>query len=376
MKDVIVFGLSNSIGGVENYLLNMQEQLEDKVRFIFFIEDSQNMYVNRINAHHGVVVFIPRQNGLLEYLELMYQKLREYRSKTDIIYLNISNYSHELFATFQMSKKLHYQVLVHSHGAMLQPIESPLHQKTHEIVKYMCLRCVDRCFRIAVSQRAGRFMYGEKSFNVLYPGVNLMRYHYDRETREEIRNKYLCGNRFVVGFVGRMVEVKNPMFAISVFSKACTMVGKERLQFLIIGDGPLLESVKQQAKSLDIEDVANFLGASDQVQKFLQAMDCFIGTSLSEGMPLGMMEAQAAGLPCICAEGNYPHELAVTNQVRMLPLEAGENAWAMTIIEFMKEQSISREKWLHDHETNIAVFDQKYTANKLYEYMTNLGENS
>ena len=372
MKDVIVFGLSNSIGGVENYLINMQEQVEDRVRFIFFIEDSQNMYAERIAAHHGEVVFIPRQNGLLEYLKLMYHKLREYRIRTNVLYLNISNYSHELFATFQMAKKLQYQIIVHSHGAMLQPIKSALHRGTHKIVKQMCLKCVDRYFRIAVSQRAGRFMYGNKTFNVLYPGIDMKRYCFNQEIREEIRNKYDCKDRFVVGFVGRMVEVKNPGFAIRVFSEACKMVGKEHLMFLMIGDGPILEEAKQQAKSLCIEKEVCFLGASDQVQRFLQAMDCFIGTSLSEGMPLGMMEAQAAGLPCVCAEGRYPHELAVTDKFHMLPLEAGENAWAETIIELMKEQKYNREKWLQDHETDLAVFDQQYTANKLYEYIMKL----
>ena len=365
MKEVIVFGLTDSIGGVENYLLNMQEELEDRIRFLFFIEDSRIMYAERIAAHHGEAVFIPRKNGLKEYLRLMWKNLAGYRARTDVLYLNISNYSHELFALLQMARRLKYRVLVHSHGAMLQPIETALHRATHKVVKQMCLLSVNRCFRIAVSDRAGRFMYGAKSYRVLYPGVDLKRFRFNREVREEIRNRYACGDRFVLGFVGRMVEVKNPGFAVRVFAEACRMAGKDRLLFLMVGDGPLLEETREQARQLGLEKEVLFLGASDQVPALLQAMDCFIGTSLSEGMPLGMMEAEGAGLPLICAEGRFPHELVVTDQVHMIPLEAGEKAWAETLIRTMEDRPADREAWLQAHQSDIIAFDRQLNAEKL-----------
>ena len=59
MKEIIVFGLSNEIGGVENYLLSLQKQLEQQVRFLFFVEHGENKYAEEIASHQGEVIYIP-----------------------------------------------------------------------------------------------------------------------------------------------------------------------------------------------------------------------------------------------------------------------------------------------------------------------------
>ena len=371
MKEIIVFGLSDTIGGVENYLLILQKQLEQQVRFLFFAESGKNMYAEQIISHHGEMVYIPREEGIRVYIRTLHEKLKEYRKRTDTIYLNVSNYSHERLILLRFAKRLNYKVIIHSHAAKLNRIERVIHRMTHQMIKQLSLRYVDDCVRLAVSQRAGRFLYGNRSFQVLSPGIDLNRFIFDPQVRENHRAQHHCGNRFVVGFVGRMVEIKNPEFAIDVFHELCQIVGKEKALLMMIGDGTLLEAMKQKAAALELKAEVLFLGASDQVNRDLQAMDCLIGTSLSEGMPLNIMEAQAAGLPVICARDRYPREIAVSSLVKMIPLEVGAKAWAEEIVSIMnQEQNIDRAKRLQDLMPSLTCFDQIKVAQSLYEHLT------
>ena len=369
MKEIIVFGLSDSIGGVENYLLSMQKQLKKQVRFLFFAENGKNMYTEQIVSHQGEIIYIPREEGIQVYIRTLQKKLKEYRKRTNTIYLNISNYSHERLIILQIAKRLNYKVLIHSHGAKLNTIERAIHRMTHKVIKQLSLRYVDDCFRLAVSQRAGVFLYGKRPFQVLSPGINLNRFAFDPQIREKIRTQYNCKNKFVVGFVGRMLEVKNPEFAVHVIRELCSIVGKEKVLLMMIGDGPFLESLRNKAKKMSLDEQILFLGASDQVYKYLQAMDCLIGTSFSEGMPLNIMEAQAAGLPVICSKKSYPQEIAVTTFLQMISLEEGAKAWADALYKISLEDKTNRTKRLEDNASFIAAFDQQRVAQSLYRYL-------
>ena len=69
---------------------------------------------------------------------------------------------------------------------------------------------------------------------------------------------------------------------------------------MFVGDGPLKQETEEKARE-DKLDVL-FVGLSDVVEQWLQAMDVFVFPSLFEGLPLGLVEAQAAGLPCILSD--------------------------------------------------------------------------
>ena len=137
----------------------------------------------------------------------------------------------------------------------------------------------------------------------------------------------------------------------------------------MIGDGPLFEDIKKLSAELELQERVLLVGSSSKVDQYLQAMDCVIATSFSEGMPLGIMEAQAAGLPCLCAEGRYPQEIQVTELVHMLPLESGPEEWAKKLIGILSGRPGDRAKWIQEHHTELLNFDQKRIAEKLLEYL-------
>ncbi len=371
MLNLIVFGLSDDIGGVENYLLHMQHELETRVCFHFFVESGNNMHAEKIIQQHGEVVYIPREKGIKHYLRTLQTKLKEYRKTTDLIYLNISNYSHERLAILLWAKRLKYKVIIHCHGAKLNhPIQGVVHKLSHAMIKQASLQLANHCTRLAVSRRAGIFLYGKKSFQILPPGVELKRYQFDESIRKEIRSQFRCDDKLVVGFVGRMVAIKNPSFAIKVIAEICSLFGEEKAILMMVGDGPLLDELKVQVEAAKMQRQVVFVGATNEVHKYLQAMDCMIGTSFSEGMPLAFIEAQASSLPCICAEGCYPDEIAVTDLVTFLSLESGAQVWAKKIIENWEQTAGNANRAERQATDRLMQIDVKSVAQQLYQYLT------
>ncbi len=99
--------------------------------------------------------------------------------------------------------------------------------------------------------------------------------------------------------VARISDVKNHNLLLDAFSLAIKENNKLKLK--IVGNGPLLEDIKQKIKKLNLDKYIVLLGNLDKnlVQKELVSSDIFILTSKYEGLPLSVLEAMSCGLPII-----------------------------------------------------------------------------
>jgi glycosyltransferase involved in cell wall biosynthesis len=137
--------------------------------------------------------------------------------------------------------------------------------------------------------------------------------------------------------VGRFSAVKNHTFLLDIFAELKRQNGLSFL--LLVGDGTLRAETEQKAAALGLSDSVIFTGIRTDVPDLMQAMDCFVFPSLYEGLPLTLVEAQAAGLPCIVSDG-VPEECAKTTLVKRLSLSASVPRWAG---EVLATQAHSRE---------------------------------
>ena len=79
------------------------------------------------------------------------------------------------------------------------------------------------------------------------------------------------------------------------------------MRLWIAGDGPLREALQAEATRLGLIASLDFLGARRDVPQLLQGADALVMTSITEGQPMALLEAMAAGLPCIATEvGGIP----------------------------------------------------------------------
>ncbi len=135
-------------------------------------------------------------------------------------------------------------------------------------------------------------------------------------------------------------------------------------KLVLVGTGDGQKAIKEKVESLALSDSVLFLGNRTDVNKILQAMDVFLFPSLYEGLPLSIIEAQAAGLPCVISD-NVPPECIKTDRVFRYSLEKPLDFWANKIIEAAKIEK-------NDTYDEIVAsgFDIKNNANKLQNFYT------
>lgn len=95
--------------------------------------------------------------------------------------------------------------------------------------------------------------------------------------------------------VGRLVPEKGHKYLLEAFSK----LDGNTWKLVILGDGPLRDELQDYAKELKIDDSLHMPGSVKNVDEWLAQSSIFAFTSISEGFPNALVEAMAAGLPCI-----------------------------------------------------------------------------
>ncbi|TSC66859.1 MAG: glycosyltransferase [Parcubacteria group bacterium Gr01-1014_72] len=107
--------------------------------------------------------------------------------------------------------------------------------------------------------------------------------------------------------VARLAPEKNIPLALKVIQKVAAKYPRTGL--VIIGDGPLLSSLRLTAKSLQLEAYVVFAGAQSDVSSLYKTADAFLVTSLYEGYGLALVEASAAGLPIVTTDVGVAREV-------------------------------------------------------------------
>lgn len=334
MKKVLVYGLKNVYGGLERYLLSMQEQLREQVSFCYLVEQCDCIHQSFVEAHNGRICYVPSRHPLVAHLKEMDRMLKEFRQETDTLYINDTGISFGI-AIILMGLRHHYRVIVHSHNAMMEPIKNPYYRTLHKTLEAVALTILKtlNIERLAVSEKASRYLFGTKESRLVTPGMRIAQYRYSQADRNRTRQELGLNGQSLFGFVGRLTAVKNPVFVIRIFEEIRKLPGYEDARLVMVGDGPLRQELEQYVASADLTDAVTFVGEVENTARYYHAMDYLLLPSESEGLSLVAIEAQASGLPIACSQGRFPDVIRLTELVNMIPLEDGAARWAQSCVE-------------------------------------------
>lgn len=138
----------------------------------------------------------------------------------------------------------------------------------------------------------------EGQFEIIPLGIDLDIYA-DQESKRDVLRKEIGAkdDEILVGFVGRLTEIKNVSLLLETAQIYKEMGGDDlpRLKFVIIGDGNLREDLAAEADALGLGGLVTFLGNRDDADIFYAGLDIVALTSLNEGTPLSLIEAMACG---------------------------------------------------------------------------------
>ena len=309
-------------GGLETMLMNYYRAIDrTKVQFDFLTHrDFRADYDDEIEALGGKIYRLPNLNpfsrSYLGALDCFFREHPEYR----VVHSHLDCMS---AIPLKAAKKHGVPVRIgHAHNSN-QPRDAKYLLKL--FYKRMIAGQATQLF--ACSDEAGRWMFGNADFRVLNNAIDAGKYAFDAAIRSEVRHELgLPADALVVGHVGRFDPQKNHRFLVEIFEKM-----PEDARLLLVGDGVLRPDVEQQAEALGIRDRILFTGVRTDVDRLLQAMDVFLMPSLFEGLPVSIVEAQAAGLPCLISD-KVPIECKKTELVTQIPLDASPAEWAEAVL--------------------------------------------
>jgi len=144
-------------------------------------------------------------------------------------------------------------------------------------------------------------------YRVIGPGLEIG----DLPTRvSSLKSFGLVEDKFIVTWIGRAVPVKAPHRILEI-AKECGLRGL-RVQFAIVGDGPLLSELKLLAEEGGLP--ITFLGWQSEIKKILSFSDLVLLTSENEGTPVALIQAQMAGIPVLTTDVGSTSEVMMNEK--------------------------------------------------------------
>ncbi len=242
--------------------------------------------------------------------------------------------------------------IAHSHNTACT------HVKAHKILRPLFeLSCTER---FACGQEAGLWLFHKKKFEIVRNGIDLNKYRFDENIREKMREcRHIPSGVTVLGHVGAFTYQKNHSFMIELMHQLQEeTAGTYRL--LLVGDGEDRSQIEYKIKQCGIQDSVIMAGNVDNVEDYLQAMDCFLLPSHFEGLPFVLIEAQAAGLPCLVSE-HVSKEVRISPDIHFLATEDNIEEWKRRILNY------DYTKHRRDRDLGTGEYDITAAAKKLKE---------
>ena len=330
MKKVLeVFGEPIATGGQETFVFNnLQSMDSNKFKFDFLTPYSCDNAGRRED--------IKRLDGSLYELNCSFLpgKSRELikgpvtvffeKNKYDVVHIHSGSTS-VLAIVSEIAKKTGTpKVIVHSHCA-LEKI-TLLNKINRRLCGMRMKKNVD--VYCACSEEAALAKFCPEilpKVQVIHNGIDLDKYKRTDTNRKALRERFNAKDTdLVIGHIGRMTYQKNQEYALSVFRTIHSI--RPNSQLWLIGDGPDFETIKKKVNELGLKDCVKLLGLIRDTSRYYQAFDAFIFPSRFEGLPISLIEAEAAGLPCAVSDHVSRESDIVGDFVRYIPLD-NKRAW-------------------------------------------------
>lgn len=320
-------------GGAETMIMNLYRAINrSEIQFDFLVhEQREGDYDAEIRDFGGRIFRIPRFNGLNYslYRRCVRAFFEEHRGYS-IVHGHIGSCAPIYLAE---AKRAGCYTIAHSHSqnfykGLLGVAFNLFSQPVRGVADFYF-----GCSREAGIDRFGPEIVNSSSFHVLPNGIDATRYVCDQATHEEAKSKLGFTGRPIICHVGRFIPVKNHAFLFNVFAHVLEDVPNAVL--LLAGRGELEEPLRELAEELKISNSVSFLGVVDDVSPLLRASDIFVFPSIKEGLPLAVVEAQAAGLSTVVSSG-VPELAIMSDDAYRVPLSDGVLEWARLCVELIE----------------------------------------
>lgn len=323
--NILIYGFSGKIlGGIETFILNMNEHMSKDCIFDYIIDGDVCVYEDRIKQRGGSIFFVPGvRRSPIGYIKSFYRILKEQKNRgTSVLYIQLFSMCNIL--PILLAKKLGYKVILHSHNNGLQS-KGFVYTTIHRIGKFITSKM--ELIRFTNSKLSSDFMFGKNiESELIYNAIDTKRFSFSESNRTSTRDEMSSGNNTVIGFVGRLEAQKNPLFMLKVYAEYHKLNPNSELW--IVGEGNLKGQMVENIMQQGIKSSVKWLGRRNDVEKLMSGMDLLLQPSLFEGLGIVLVEGQLVGLPVVYSSKVIPVEAAATSNAYTVRLDEKIDKWA------------------------------------------------
>lgn len=336
MDRILIFGMTETQGGVESFLMNYYRHMDrDKIQFDFLC-----------NTHHAVACEeeIRSLGGCVYHITARKANRKKFYQELDTffqdhardfcaIWVNVCSLANIDYLKY--AKK--YQIprrIIHSHNSKNMDgfLRGLLHCRNRKIIREYATD-----FWACSEEAADWFYEGitrEKAV-LINNAIPVEKYRFSEEKREAYRRLIGWEKNFVIGNIGRLHFQKNQEFILDVFAEL--LKSNPAFRLVLVGSGEDEKKLKDKARKEKLDPYIYWAGAQEDIQGWLSAFDLFLFPSLFEGLSIAALEAQANGVICLASEKVIPEKLQMNENFYFMSLKQNAVIWAKWIEVLSKE---------------------------------------
>ena len=326
MKKLLVCGLGEGFGGVSNVIMSVLRAIPQGTLDITVVETYDSVYHDEILALGNKTVKFPPFKKYFKYKKAAKRYFKN--NAFDAVWIN--NTAKVDLVIMKFAKRGGAKIITHSHGSVQEG--SKLKKTVFEILNKLNERkfysYMD--FGIACSKSSADYFYKGKRLKnkrvcVLTNAIDCKKYAFSESKRNAARAVFNADkNDIVLACIGRVCAVKNLSFAVEIVQSL-----PEKYRLVIIGGGET-DALKSRVTDLKLQDRISVLGERNDINDLINGVDILLLPSLSEGLPMVVLEAQANGLKCIISD-RVSDECKALESAEFIPSESPV-LWAEIIL--------------------------------------------
>lgn len=334
-----VFTIMNR-GGAESMIMNYYRKIDrSQIQFDFLVHRKEKAaFDEEIENLGGRIYRFDPINPLFpgDY----YNKLRDFfkeHSEYSIIHSHLNT-----FSCFPLKIAKEFNIpcrIAHAHiaiddvslGSLFSNKES-IKETFKKLIKLQLKKKVkkDATDLFSCGEKAGNWLFGkDTSFTTMNNAIDTEKFAYNQSIAQQYKKEFGVEKNLVIGHVGRFASQKNHAFLLKIFKEV--LQKKPTAVLMMVGDGPLRSVMEKEAAQLSIEKNVRFLGVRADVPQLFQMFDVFVFPSFYEGLPVTLIEAQAAGIK-VFASDSITTEVSLTEDIEFLSIDQSPESWADKIL--------------------------------------------
>lgn len=363
--NVLIFGLSNNLGGMETYVYNSYKNMDHKIIHFDFVTTSpinKPMAFEEDYIKMGSKIF-----HITKRTENWFRSNNEIKkillkNQYDYIHFHIMNYMwwEPIILTSRYTKA---KIILHSHN-------SKLDKKT--FFKNFILDTIGRiktrnvnALYIACGEDAGKYLFKKNNFKIMKNGVQVEKYRFNKEYRKDVRNEFKIGfGCRLFGHVGNFYIAKNYPKLISIFEAYLKYDNTSKM--ILVGNYNNDLEIVNMIRKKGLEGKIILAGMRTDIEKFYSAFDVFLFPSLYEGLSISLIEAQVSGVFCF-ASSKIDKASKISNRFEFIDIDLESKDIAKMIYDCKTDE---------DDRNNVLIdksYDIKESSLKLQRfYLENL----